>query len=69
MNAEARAPATSSPKIASGILNAAMNASRSGVSPNFAPMTESRSQPRMRLATSVPIMIAEARATDIGTAG
>src|SRR5437870_2284418 len=68
MNADASAPATRSPKIASGILNAAMNASRSGEPPNVAPSTDSRSQPRTRLATSVPIMIADARATDIGTA-
>src|SRR3989442_14552642 len=68
MNADASAPATRSPKIASGILNPAMNASRSGEPPNVAPSTESRSQPRTRLATSVPIMIADARATDIGTA-
>src|SRR5438309_7863944 len=67
MNADASAPATRRPKIASGILNAAMNASRSGEPPNVAPSTESRSQPRTRLATSVPIMIADARATDIGT--
>src|SRR5438093_12153987 len=66
MKAEARAPATTSPKIASGILNAARYASRSGVSPKCAPMTDSRSQPSTRLATRVTIMIAEARAIDIG---
>jgi len=60
--------ATRSPKIASGILNAAQKASSSGDSPNLAPMTERRSHPRTRLATRVEIMIAEARATDIGTA-
>src|SRR2546421_6278254 len=66
MKADARAPATTSPKIASGILNAARYASRSGVSPKCAPMTDSRSQPSTRLATRVTIMIAEARAIDIG---
>src|SRR6266550_1428331 len=68
MNAEASAPATTRPKIASGILNAAQNASSSGVSPKCAPMTDRRSQPRTRLATRVTIMIAEARAIDIGKA-
>src|SRR5437773_6881850 len=68
MKADARAPATTRPKIASGILKAAQNASSSGVSPKCAPMTESRSQPRIRLATRVAIMMTEARATDIGTA-
>src|SRR5919204_6562904 len=67
MNAEASAPATSRPKIASGILNAAMNASRSVVPPKIAPTTERRSHPRTRLATRVAIMMTEARATDIGT--
>src|SRR2546423_5774473 len=66
MNADARAPATTRPKIASGILKAARYASRSGVSPKCAPITERRSQPSMRLATRVTIMIAEARAIDIG---
>src|SRR6267378_1051341 len=66
MNADASAPATTSPKIASGILKAARYASRSGVSPKCAPMTERRSQPSTRLATRVTIMIAEARAIDIG---
>src|ERR1700730_7893927 len=66
MNADASAPATTRPKMASGILNAAQNASRSGVSPKCAPMTDRRSQPRTRLATRVTIMIAEARAIDIG---
>src|SRR6266513_1267297 len=66
MKADARAPATTSPKIASGILNDARYASRSGVSPKCAPMTDSRSQPSTRLATRVTIMIAEARAIDIG---
>src|SRR5438094_5336452 len=66
MKADARAPATTSPKIASGILNAARYASRSGVSPKCAPMTDSLSQPSTRLATRVTIMIAEARAIDIG---
>src|SRR3979411_1259305 len=66
MNADASAPATTSPKIASGILKAARYASRSGVSPKCAPMTDSRSQPSTRLATRVTIMIAEARAIDIG---
>src|SRR5256886_8937149 len=66
MKADASAPATTRPKMASGILNAAQNASSSGVSPKCAPMTERRSQPRIRLATRVTIMIAEARAIDIG---
>src|SRR5438046_8987143 len=66
MNADASAPATTRPKMASGILNAAQKASSSGVSPKCAPMTDSRSQPRTRLATRVTIMIAEARAIDIG---
>src|SRR5437899_8526695 len=66
MKADASAPATTRPKMASGILNAAQNASSSGVSPKCAPMTDRRSQPRTRLATRVTIMIAEARAIDIG---
>src|SRR5438552_6632993 len=66
MKADARAPATTRPKIASGILKAARYASRSGVSPKCAPITDSRSQPSTRLATRVTIMIAEARAIDIG---
>src|SRR5256885_11752016 len=66
MKAEARAPATTSPKIESGILKAARYASRSGVSRKCEPMTDSRSQPSTRLATRVTIMIAEARAIDIG---
>src|SRR5437867_10377825 len=66
MNADASAPATTRPKMASGILNAAQKASSSGVSPKCAPMTDRRSQPRTRLATRVTIMIAEARAIDIG---
>ena len=52
--------------MASGILNAAQNASSSGVSPKCAPITDRRNQPRTRLATRVTIMIAEARAIDIG---
>src|SRR2546430_16244284 len=67
MNADARAPATRSPKMASGILNAAQKASSCGDSPKVAPMTDRRSHPRTRLATSVAIMIADARAIDIGT--
>src|SRR6266550_8898461 len=67
MNADARAPATRSPKMASGILNAAQNASSSCDSPKLAPMIDRRSHPRTRLATSVAIMIADARAIDIGT--
>jgi hypothetical protein len=67
MNAAARAPATRRSKIAFGIRNAAQNASSYGESPNVAPMTESRSHPRTRLATRVAIMMIEARATDIGT--
>src|SRR2546423_13093928 len=66
MKADASAPATTRPKMASGILNAARYASSSGVSPKCAPMTDRRSQPRTRLATRVTIMIAEARAIDIG---
>src|SRR2546430_24900 len=66
MNADASAPATTRPKMASGILKAAQNASSSGVWPKCAPMTDRRSQPRIRLATRVTIMIAEARAIDIG---
>src|SRR4051812_38096872 len=67
MNAEARAPATSSSNSAFGILNAARNASSCGVAPKVAPMTESRNQPRMRLAISAPIITIDARATDIVT--
>ena len=67
MNAEASAPATRSSKSAFGILKAAQNASSCGLAPNVAPMTESLSQPRMRLAMSAPIMTIEARATDIVT--
>ena len=67
MNADASAPATTRLKSASGILNAAQKASSWGVAPNVAPMTESLSQPRMRLAMSAPIMTIEARATDIVT--
>src|SRR3979411_2118678 len=66
MKADASAPATTSPNMASGILNAAQKASSWGVSPKCARMTDRRTQPRTRLATRVTIMIAEARAIDIG---
>src|SRR3954469_23140311 len=67
MKADASAPATRRLKSASGILNAAQNTSRSAVAPNFAPMTESRNQPRTRLAISAPIITIDARPTDIVT--
>ena len=40
-----------------------MNGWSSGLAPNVAPMTERRSQPRIRLATSAAIMTIDARAT------
>src|SRR5207237_10082233 len=67
MNADASAPATRRLKSASGILNAAQKTSSCAVAPNVAPMTESRNQPRTRLAMSAPIITIDARATDIVT--
>src|SRR2546428_1386716 len=67
MNADESAPATRRLNNASGILNAAQNASSCGVAPYVAPMTESRSQPSTRLATSAAIITIDARATDIVT--
>src|SRR5919204_3366662 len=68
MKADDSAPATSRLKRASGILKAAQKASSCGLAPNVAPITERRSQPRTRLATSAAIMTIDARATDIVTA-
>src|SRR5919197_2240165 len=68
MNADDSAPATSRLNSASGMRNAAQNASSCGLAPNVAPITERRSQPRTRLATSAAIMTIDARATDIVTA-
>src|SRR5438094_452235 len=67
MNADANTPATRSSTNALGTLNAAKNASSCGLAPKVAPITERRSQPRTRLATSAPIMTIDARATDIVT--
>jgi hypothetical protein len=50
-----------------GDLECAMKASSWGVAPKVAPITDSRSQPRTRLAMSAAIITIEARATDIGT--
>src|SRR5258707_13582764 len=67
MNADASAPATSSSNSAFGTLNAAQNASSCGLAPKVAPITESRSQPRTRLAMSAAIITTDARAPDIVT--
>ena len=69
MNALASAPATRRLNSVSGIRNAAQNASSSGVWPNFAPMTDRRSQPRKRLPMSVAIMKSDALPTLICMCG
>src|SRR5260221_8825887 len=67
MKAADSAPATRRLNSASGMRNAAQKASSWGLAPNVAPITESRSQPRTRLAMSAAIITTDARATDIVT--